>query len=68
MLDLVACTTAGTPGVKGARFPQVKTLDDEELVEVRAPEDATTPHDELATLDWSRRWPIEEVWKARKVD
>ena len=39
----------------------------EELVEVRAPEHATTPLDELATLDWSRRWPIEEVWRARKV-
>jgi hypothetical protein len=21
----------------------------------------------LATLEWARRWPTEEVWKARKV-
>jgi hypothetical protein len=22
--------------------------------------------DEVVTLDWARRWPCEEVWKARK--
>ncbi len=42
----------------------------EGLVEIRAPEDATDaspPSDPLATAEWSRQWPIEEVWKARKV-
>lgn len=39
----------------------------EDLVEVRAPEDAETPTDPLATAEWARRWPIEEVWRARKV-
>jgi SAM-dependent methyltransferase len=39
----------------------------EDLVEVRAPEGAETPTDPLATAAWSRRWPIEEVWKARKT-
>jgi SAM-dependent methyltransferase len=38
----------------------------EDLVEVRAPEDAVTPTDPLATAEWSRRWPIEEAWKVRK--
>jgi len=37
----------------------------EDMVEVRPPEGSTTRHP-LATLEWSRRWPCEEVWKARK--
>jgi SAM-dependent methyltransferase len=37
----------------------------EDLIEVRPHEGATTRH-ELATLEWSRRWPVEEVWKVRK--
>jgi SAM-dependent methyltransferase len=37
----------------------------EDLVEVRPPEGSTTRHP-LATLEWSRRWPCEEVWKVRK--
>jgi SAM-dependent methyltransferase len=39
----------------------------EDLVEVRAPQGAETPTDPLATARWSRRWPIEEAWKARKT-
>jgi SAM-dependent methyltransferase len=39
----------------------------EDLVEIRAPEDAETPTDPLATPEWSRRWPIEEAWKARRT-
>jgi SAM-dependent methyltransferase len=38
----------------------------EGLVEVRSPETAETPSDPLATADWARRWPSEEVWRARK--
>jgi SAM-dependent methyltransferase len=37
----------------------------EDMIEVRPPEGSTTRHP-LATLDWSRRWPCEEIWKARK--
>ena len=37
----------------------------EDLVELRAPEGATT-NIEWVTLDWARRWPSEEAWKARK--
>lgn len=36
----------------------------ESLVEVQAPEGATTHYD-FVTLEWARRWPSEEVWTAR---
>ncbi|MGZ8604595.1 MAG: class I SAM-dependent methyltransferase [Actinomycetota bacterium] len=39
----------------------------EDLVEIRAPEDAETPTDPIATAEWARRWPSEEAWKARKL-
>ena len=38
----------------------------DDLVELRPGPDATTRYNELATLDWARKWPSEEVWKARK--
>jgi SAM-dependent methyltransferase len=49
----------------------IRTLRDagfevERLVEVRAPADAETPTDPLATAAWSRRWPVEEGWTATK--
>jgi SAM-dependent methyltransferase len=37
----------------------------EALVELRPPEGSTTTYD-FVTLDWARRWPSEEVWRARK--
>lgn len=37
----------------------------EELVEVQAPEGSTTRYP-YVDLEWSRQWPCEEVWKARK--
>ena len=37
----------------------------EDLLELRAPEGATT-HVEWISLEWARRWPSVEVWKARK--
>jgi SAM-dependent methyltransferase len=40
-------------------------FDIEALVEIQPPEDATTTY-EFVTLDWARRWPSEEVWRARK--
>jgi SAM-dependent methyltransferase len=36
------------------------------LTEIRPGEDATTRYP-FVTLEWARRWPCEEVWKARKV-
>jgi SAM-dependent methyltransferase len=37
----------------------------EELIEVQPPPDAETRHTHIS-LEWARRWPCEEVWKARK--
>jgi SAM-dependent methyltransferase len=38
-----------------------------DLLEVRPGPDATTTYGNLATLEWSRSWPCEEVWKARRL-
>jgi SAM-dependent methyltransferase len=40
-------------------------FDLEELIEVQPPEDARSRYT-LATLEWARKWPTEDVWKARK--
>jgi len=37
----------------------------EELIEVRPSEGATTRFSQV-NLEWARRWPVEEVWRARK--
>jgi SAM-dependent methyltransferase len=37
----------------------------EDLVEIRPPPDATTPYP-FVTAEWARKWPSEEVWKARR--
>jgi SAM-dependent methyltransferase len=37
----------------------------EDLIEIQPHEDATTRHLHV-TLEWARRWPSEEVWKARR--
>jgi SAM-dependent methyltransferase len=38
-----------------------------DLVELQPPADATSRFG-FVTTDWARRWPSEEVWKARKKD
>ena len=40
----------------------------EDLIEIQAPEDAE-PHRyaALPTPEWGRRWPAEEIWRARKT-
>jgi SAM-dependent methyltransferase len=40
-------------------------FDVEDMIEVRPPEDATTSYP-YAPVEWARRWPAEEVWKALK--
>jgi SAM-dependent methyltransferase len=37
----------------------------EDLVELRPPEEASTSYP-FVTIEWARRWPSEEVWKARR--
>jgi hypothetical protein len=39
----------------------------EDLIEVQAPVDATSHAEADVPLEWARRWPSVEVWKARKV-
>jgi SAM-dependent methyltransferase len=38
----------------------------EDQIDVRPPADATTRYP-FVTLEWARRWPCEEVWKARRT-
>jgi hypothetical protein len=42
-------------------------LEVEDLLELRPGPGAVASHP-LATIEWARQWPCEEVWKARKVD
>lgn len=37
----------------------------EDLIEVQPPESATTNY-EYVTLEWARKWPSEEIWRARR--
>ena len=37
-----------------------------DLIELRPPEGAVTTYEEFSTLDWSRRWPSENLWRLRK--
>jgi SAM-dependent methyltransferase len=40
----------------------------EDLLELQAPPSAEThPHYGYVTADWGRRWPAEEIWRARKT-
>lgn len=38
----------------------------EDQIDVRPPADASTRYP-FVTLEWARRWPCEEVWKARRT-
>ena len=38
----------------------------DDLIELRPAAGATTEYRDVVGLDWARRWPCEEVWKARK--
>jgi ubiquinone/menaquinone biosynthesis C-methylase UbiE len=42
-------------------------LDVDDLVELQAPENATTTYADFVPLDWARRWPAENIWKLRKA-
>jgi hypothetical protein len=39
----------------------------EDLIELRPPDDAVTTYDEFVPRDWARRWPAEQIWRARKL-
>jgi SAM-dependent methyltransferase len=38
----------------------------EDLVELLAPEDATTSYSDFVPKRWATRWPAEQIWKVRK--
>jgi SAM-dependent methyltransferase len=40
-------------------------FDVEDMIEVRPDADAVTSY-AWAPIEWARRWPVEEIWKARK--
>ena len=48
------------------RLLRASGLEIEDMIEVRPPPGSTTRHP-FVTLDWARRWPCEEIWKARKA-
>ena len=39
----------------------------EDLIEIFAPEEASDSSYAYAPAAWSKQWPVEEVWKARKI-
>lgn len=39
----------------------------EELIETRPPEGATSSYRNEVEMAWARRWPIEQIWRLRKV-
>jgi SAM-dependent methyltransferase len=39
----------------------------EDMIEVYAPDDAKPTSFGYAPVEWSRQWPVEEIWKARRV-
>jgi SAM-dependent methyltransferase len=48
------------------RLLRRKGFEVENLIEVRAPEGAPPNRFNLASPEWARRWPSEEIWVARK--
>ena len=61
----ISASTSISRTATGSRLLRGSGFEVEDLIEVRPPEGATTRYP-FVTLEWSRRWPCEEVWKARK--
>jgi hypothetical protein len=47
------------------RLLRLSAFEIEDLLELQAPDGATT-HADWVTLEWARRWPTDDVWMARK--
>jgi ubiquinone/menaquinone biosynthesis C-methylase UbiE len=41
-------------------------LEVEDLIELRAPDDATTTFEGFVPVTWAHKWPAEHIWKLRK--
>src|SRR5438093_1408613 len=39
----------------------------EDLIELRPPPDAVSSYRTPVARDWARRWPMEHIWKARRL-
>lgn len=39
----------------------------EDLIELRPPADATSSYRDAQDLAWARRWPMEHIWRVRRV-
>ena len=57
------------PTATWIRLLRANGFEIEDLIEVRPAEDAElfTELTDMTSLAWSRRWPCEEIWKARKT-
>ncbi len=40
----------------------------EDLIELQAPDGASTTFVDYAPADWARRWPAEQIWRVRRPD
>jgi SAM-dependent methyltransferase len=49
------------------RLLRTNGLEVEALVELQAPAGAADPPNLSVTAEWARRWPSEQIWKARKA-
>jgi SAM-dependent methyltransferase len=47
------------------RLLRVSGFEIDDLIEIRPADDATTSY-EFVSAEWARRWPCEEVWRARR--
>jgi ubiquinone/menaquinone biosynthesis C-methylase UbiE len=39
----------------------------EDLIELQAPDQATTTYSDFVPVAWARKWPAEHIWKVRKA-
>jgi len=69
---LYRMTWSDSPGVEfhlshgdWIRLLRASGFELEELIEVRPPADAATRFSHVS-VEWARRWPCEEIWKARR--
>ncbi|MGO9821136.1 MAG: hypothetical protein ACLPTJ_10860 [Solirubrobacteraceae bacterium] len=40
----------------------------ESLIELRPPPDAASSYRTEQDREWARRWPMEQIWRLRRVD
>ena len=54
-----------SPG-KMIRILRTHGFEVEDLIDIFPPDDAAPTRFEYMTLEWARKWPSEEIWRARK--